>query len=186
MRKVVGALLVLVLSMGLVLVDSAYARKTPAEFCEYKGTVHVYIEDIANSTGNDRIDVADLRKQFENIFKADTDYKFIIVNNPEDADAIMNVDIVKYYWTESDPLDVPSIYGLVADAAIKEPYVRMDAVIRLRTPRSNMANWKERVIATITGQGLTEETSYEVANKRMAKMFIKELFDDDRRGFKIH
>ncbi len=186
MKRTISLIFVIFLGMSLLAADPADAlRKTPAEYFKYKDVIKVYIDGIINSSGDSKIDVKDLKGNIEKAFLSRTKYNFDIVKDKRGADIIVTVDVEGFFWTDHDPIDIPSLYGAVADAVIQENYARMDALITVNETKRNRRLWQQKVIATITSSTMTEKESYDMISARIADMFMKELLKTKKRGITI-
>jgi len=169
--------LVLVISMGQV-VSSARPRNVNfREYLEGKRDLKVYIPDVTNSCGDNKIDTKELKKNIEEALASRRSHTFEIVQDESSANIAVEIDITEYYWTLEDPVDqITGAAAVAYDAMKKEKYARMQAVFTLFDVKKNRQIWSEIIKATITDDTMTEEGSYALINERITKVFIRKLF----------
>ena len=194
--RVLNLFLVFLFAISLLCSTYVYAeRKDPmAALIDSDSVIKTYVADIKNSSGNNKIDLKDLKDALENVLasrpprkfefsgKGDRT-KFKIVENPSEADIAVNTLITEYLWTEDDPVDmIVGVPSIAYDALTKENYARMQVVMTVNDTKSGMLLWEDSLKATITDKTMAEKESYDRINERIAKVFIRELFKRSEMG----
>jgi len=171
--------------------NNAFAEKKDpmSELINSDVVINVYVADVKNSSGDDKIDLNALKMRLEQILAdrmprkfdfsgATPTKKFKIAKHVEDADIIINSVIIEYLWTDDDPIDmITGLPGIAYDALTKENYARMQILFTINNARRGTLLWEDTIRSTITDKDMTEEESYGRTEERIIKMFMKELFE---------
>ena len=183
MKKLFSLLVLLPLVTCFILPQTALAKRVRSfqELLTEVDTIKIYIEDIQNSTGDNKIEVKKLKEQISNALKTRMSTDFILVTNPTDAMILLKSDIIEYYWTLEDPIDeIHSSAALAMDIVKKEHYVRMTIKFSILYTPTNKVIWEKPIKATITDNNMTEEESYSMVNERLVKVLVRNLFKKNR------
>lgn len=176
MKRLTSIITGIVFLCGLMTVN-AQARGKKGIYYELSDMprVRTYIEDVNNTSDNDKVDLTGLKKTLENALAARMTINFAIVSNKKDADVIINFDVVEFLWTDKDPIDsITGIGAIAMDAAIQENYGRIQAEVSVIKAKDQKVMWKRKIKATITDKNMSEGESVDLLNKRLVKMFMKE------------
>lgn len=184
MKKTIYVFLVLAFCISLFHCKDAYAakRKHIIEFFNEEGVIETYIPDIKNSSGDNNVNVGALKNLIEEALAARRSHTLDIVSSEASADIIVEVDVVEYFWTEEDPVDLvfsPIAAGI--DKAKDENYARMQVDIIVRNAKNGRELWNDRVQSTITDGTMEKDESYGRSYERIAKNFTKKLFKKPKR-----
>jgi len=185
MRKVLALVLVTAFVFVVFAAKEAECRRLPNLYKKLSDmhVVKVYVDDIQDSTGESKADLKHLKDTLENALSSRMTLNFEVVPRKEDADIGIYTDIVEYFWTDNDPIDmVGGVGGIVYDVVTKSDYARMQAVIEVMDEKHNRALWKEQIQATISdfemtpGKSMSEEESVTMANDKLVKIFMRDCF----------
>ncbi len=141
-----------------------------------RGIVKTYVAPIAEPAIEPAPDVKLLHKILENQLKTRMTINFNIVDSRDMADIIINCEVLEYFWTEDDPLDTWGAAAMAIDVAKKENYSRMEALFTVTNAKNGKIILEEKLRATITDDGMSEEDSISMINERIAKIFIRKCF----------
>jgi len=151
------------------------------EFFEKKGITKAYVSKVKNSSDDRKVNEKKVKESFEKALAARKSHAFEIVTKEAAADIIVEVDVIAYFWTEEDPVDIVFPAPAVAiDAASKENYARMGANIVVRDAKNGRKLWSEKIRSSLTNDKMTKKESYGLVSERLAKDFIKRLFRKPR------
>jgi len=176
MKKVLSLMMVFVIAASILSVNDADARrKTPIEYFNDWGQTNVYIGEITNSTGDENINLEELRKNLDAAFFVRTKYDFKIVKDKSAADIIITVDVQEYKWAEHDFVNTLPFSIKNLNPAADEHYARMQALITVKKASNNRKMWQDKLKATISNATMTEQQSYGMVSKRIVAIFIREL-----------
>ncbi|MBD3296089.1 MAG: hypothetical protein GF392_01820 [Candidatus Omnitrophica bacterium] len=185
---IAGALILACLMM-ISRVGYAVAGKNLYHALEDVDEVKVYVAEVRDASGNAGDMTEDIRAQLMNALKTRMTINFVIQKDREDADLIIECEVLERIWRDHDPLDTPSLGGLIADAAIDEDYGRIQARFQLikrgrdrifrelhKRLRRKKVLFDKRLQATVDRMDMTEEQSKVVLERRIADIFMREAF----------
>ena len=186
--KAVVVFLVLIFVMGLPVSLEAGARhQTQLETVYYslKGyrSVHVYIGEFINSSGNNQISIRDFRAALKNAFENRKSANFIVVKTPQEADISIAGEIIEYEYQEVDPLDMaigwPTLLMDHLDesnyVALRVKYVVGDA------QKQGRILWSKVLHPSITEENIPEETCLEDLLPVAAEQVVSKCFRRPRK-----
>ncbi len=173
---------------GFVLCALAFCAPSQAvnnadlsDFLSRKGVVKVYVDAIKDSSKDKKVDAADLKKEVEDALAKRKSIRFEVLPARDQADIAIEGDVSEFFWTDSDPVDMLiGLGGTAMDAATRENYARMRALIRVIDVKGGKTLWEDRVTATITSKTMTADQSVTLINEDMAKVLIREAFGKKR------
>lgn len=179
MRKTALLSVIIVVVFVLGLVRPGYCAKKPNLYNMFRKSkiVRVFVLDISNSTGENRIDAPALKMELGKALNKRPDINFQVVNNKASADIVINCEVLKFYWSADDPVDM--IYGiapLTYDIMMKENYAYMEALFVVSDTKSNKALWKQNLKVDITQANMAERDSIPQISRKMVKAFLKRCF----------
>ncbi len=123
----------------------------------------------------------EFKKELENALAARKSIRFQAVQAPDEADLTIDSKITEYYWTDHDPVDMLMGVGATAmDAARVENYARLQAIFVVTDVRTQRVIWTDKLMATMTGSGLTKEDGPVRISQEMAQVFIRTCFGKKR------
>ena len=149
--------------------------------------VNVYVEPIVNSS-DDQLTEEVLkigRRTIEDTLKTRQTINFKVVQDPEDADIMIKCDIFESVWMDTDPIDTPSLYGAIADAAIDKDYARIRARVSVvKGPRKmvfkrlgrNPVLMEKDIMATHEQFKMTREECTPIIAQDLADNIMKQFF----------
>jgi len=108
---------------------------------------------------------------------------FQLVPEEKDADISIQCNIIEYFWTDNDPIDmVGGAGGILYDVVTKSDYARMQAEMTVVDQKNGRELWQERVIATISddrmppGKSMSREESVPMINEQLVRIFMRDCF----------
>jgi hypothetical protein len=138
--------------------------------------VSVHIADIESSVGNPDIKGSDLAAALADALKERISVDYQMAESAGGSDLIISGDIVEYFYTENDPVDMITGWaGIAMDAVKKENYVRMTVDFVVRDTESDADLMVERIAATITDDEMTYGDSIVASRERIGKLFASKL-----------
>lgn len=160
---------------------AAHARDEGNLYTRFEGkTVRVHVALPTDSTAAPRIDPAVLRKEFEEQLAGRKSIRFEPAASAAEADIVVDAEVTEYFWTDHDPVDMlMGVGGAAYDAATKENYARMQAAVSV-TAADGRELWKKKLVATVTGNDMSEDQGPARVSADMAKTFMKEAFSKKR------
>ena len=175
MKKILSLVMIAVFALSLIPVDQACARQTLEEFCKDKHPTKVYIGELTNSSGDNKVNLKELKEDIAKAFEARTKYDFEIVNSEKEADIMVTLNVTNYVWMETDPIDQMPWFATAYDAMNEVHYARIEADVKVFNLKSGRAMWEQEVWGTVDHATMTEDESYGHANMRLADMMMKEM-----------
>ena len=161
---------------GICEMESLYASLSR------KAVVSVYVAPPTDVSELKAVDREAFKKALEDTLLARKSIKFQIAPKPSEADLTVDTKITEYYWTDHDPVDMlVGVGGTALDAARVEKYARLQAVLTVTDAKTSRLLWTDKLIATITGDGLTQEEGPARISKDMAEIFVRTCFGKRRR-----
>jgi hypothetical protein len=140
MKKIVW-LLVVVFCFSIASV--AYAKNLHKRF-EHKDIISLYLNDVTDSTGANIVTPKMYREIFTEVLSGRKEIRFNAVNSPEQADAIVDVNIKSYVFdAEVNPSIMGGRMGLVADTLVPKNRCKIKASYVVRNPRTNTLMMKK-------------------------------------------
>jgi len=176
--KVIRSLIICGLFLSLVFLGSSYARRAKSiyDLFEKNPLLKVYISDIKNSSGDRKLDLRKIKREVENGFSRRKSHRFMVMATDREADIVIDIDVVEYYFTLTDPVDmVIGIIGIAADAAKTDHYARLQANCTVTDTTNNRVVWEEKVLSTKNHSTMTKEESYDIMYEEFAKSFLRRL-----------
>jgi hypothetical protein len=162
---------------ALVYVPAGLCRMKPNLYDDLseKKCVKVYVEEIADLSGNASADTAALRKLLEDELAARMTITFEPVRERDQADISIGCDITEFLWREDDPIDnVAGTVGLLVDVVTKAHYARMQAVFTVTDVKNGTPLWRGKMKATITDKNMGSAESVNMLNERIVKIFFRD------------
>jgi hypothetical protein len=148
-----------------------------------KGTVKIFVADPSDTSSNKKTDLAVLKKQIEEALAARKSLKFVIMPVREDADVQVEIEIVEYYWTNHDPLDmIMGTAGAAYDAITIENYSRLQATIAVKDTKAGRPLWQDKVRGSVTDKTMTEIEGPKRAGEKLSQEFVIEAFGKKRQS----
>lgn len=151
--------------------------------------VRVYVAEVRDASGDAGDMTGDIREQLKNALSTRMTINFVIEKDREAADLIIKCEILERIWRDRDPLDTPSLGGLIADAAIEEDYGRIQARFELikrdrdrifrelhKRMRRKKILFDKKLQATVDRMSMSEEQSKAVLERRIVRIFMRECF----------
>ena len=173
---------VFVMLFALISLSDPGMTAGPSLYSQFQGkTVKVYVAEAKDSTQAHETDPKTIKSKTEEALKARKSITFEIVQNPEQAELLIETEVSEYFWTDHDPVDM--LMGAAAtayDIATIEDYACLQADIRVTDVRTKNLLWKDRVMATITKKPMSRPESILLVTAELAKTFIKECFSRRR------
>ncbi len=173
---------ILPLSLFLIFSASAlFAAEATSLYNDWsrKGQVKIHVSEFKPVEGK-KADAAGLKTELENALTNRKSIRFMVVPNKADADLVVGGEILDFYWTDHDPVDMLMGVGSAAyDAATIENYARMDARLEV-SDKNGRKLWEDKLGATITSKTLTEAESPAKINEDMGGVFVSAAFGKKR------
>ena len=145
----------------------------------HKSQVKICVLDIKPAEGK-KADVAGLKKEIEKTLQNRKSIHFVVLPDRAGADIVVEGEVLDFYWTDHDPVDMLMGAGAAAyDAMTIENYARMDAHFKV-TDATGKTVWEDKPAATITSKTLTEAESPARINEDMGKVFVSACFGKKR------
>ena len=105
MKKTLTFLITLaILFLGLSGTGQCRSEKSLYNMFHKKKLVKVYVSDITNLSGNNNVDVADLKSRLINVFRNRRSINFKVVTKKDRADIVVDCDVTAYYWASEEML----------------------------------------------------------------------------------
>jgi hypothetical protein len=178
-------LLILMFIASLLYPGEVYAgvRKPMKELLAKRKALRTYVATIKNSSGDAKINTKALKKSFENALAARKSYRFEIVRGPKDADIRIDMEVVEFFWKETDPIDMITGYtGVIYDMVKEDHYAFMRADVKIADVKKDRSLYHDRFKATITHPTMTEEESYGMMYERISQIFLRRLFKKESKS----
>jgi hypothetical protein len=141
-----------------------------------RNEVKVVVQPIKDSSKDHKADTKDLKSKLEKALSERKSIHFKNAQQLSDADIVIKAEILDFYWTDKDPVDMIMGVGAVAmDAMVTENYARMIAHFSISDAKDKIL-WQDEVMATITSKTMTAEQSVKMINDDMAKVFVRKAF----------
>lgn len=77
--------------------------------------IRVYLAEVTSEVDSPYVKVSVFKDIFKDVLEARVDFKFIPVNSPDEADAIVKAHIEKYIFTEKVLPNMLSVWAAIAD-----------------------------------------------------------------------
>lgn len=144
-------------------------------------TVKVYVAGAKDSTNDHETDPKAIKLKIEEALKSRRSIRFEVVQDPSQAELLVETDVNEYIWTDHDPVDMMMGAASIAyDIATIEDYARLQADMTVSDVKSQKTLWKDRVMATITRKPMSRHESIPLVTEEFAKVFIKDCFSKKR------
>lgn len=159
----------------------AFAAETTNLYGEWssKGQVKIFVVEPLPAQGK-KADVVALKKELEKALQNRKSIRFVIAPDKAAADLVVESQVLDFYWTDHDPVDMLMGAASIAyDAATIENYARMDANFKV-SDKNGKKLWEDKLAATLTSKTLTEAESPTKINEEMAKVFVRDVFGKRR------
>ena len=169
------------LLFSIFLASALFAAEATSLYDDWsrKGQVKIHVSEFRPLEGK-KADAAGLKTELEKALANRKSIRFAIVPNQADADLVVAGEILDFYWTDHDPVDMLMGGGSAAyDASTIENYARMDASLAV-SDKNGRKLWEDKLGATITSKTLTEAESPAKINEDMAKVFVSAAFGKKR------
>ena len=196
MKKIAIITLLALVAVSFMNTNSSFGEKKDplASMLDSDLVIKTYVENVKNSSGDNKISLDNLKATLEDALEKrlpkkfsfsgiKPNKKFDIATNKSLADIVISSNITEYLWTNEDPVDmIIGIPAVAYDALTKENYARMQVIFTIRDAKTNQILWKNRLQATITDKTMTEAESYPRIEKRIVKIFLRDLFKEKKKG----
>ncbi len=151
-------------------------------FSRFSGkTVKVFVAEVKDATAEHDMDLAQVKSRIEAGLKDRKSIRFQIVPSAEEADLVMETNIVTFNWSDHDPIDMlVGVGGTAMDAAVVEDYAAVQADVTVLDAKSKRALWRKRMFATITKKPMSKAESVPLVTDNFVKAFIKDCFSKRR------
>ncbi len=151
--------------------DSLYEKYSRA------AEVKVFVVQPKEVAISGKIDTAVLKKALEKALSERKSIHFEITQNAAEAALSIEADLQGYYFSEHDPVDMLVGVGMAAmDAAKQDHFVRLEADYRVLDAKGGQVLWKDRLIASITDEKMTEDEAKVMILDRAADVFVRSAF----------
>lgn len=159
----------------LVWTAPALAATNPVyEDLSRRPEVGIHISDIKDASG--KADVAAVKAAVEKALGERKSIKFKVVGYT-DADVRVDISVTDYLYSDHDPVDMLMGTGAIAmDAIKKEHFARLIADVVVLDAPTEKVLWKDRVMATVTKEPMTETEAKDLITADWAKTFIRNAF----------
>ncbi len=139
--------------------------------------VKVFIAQPKEVAISGKIDTAVLKKALEKALSERKSIHFEITESAAEAALSIEADLQGYYFSEHDPVDMLVGVGMAAmDAAKQDHFVRLEADYRVLDAKGGQVLWKDRLIASITDEKMTEDEAKLMILDRAADVFVRSAF----------
>lgn len=151
--------------------DSLYEKYSRA------AEVKVFIAQPREVAVSGKIDTAALKKALEKALSERKSIHFKVVESAAEATLTIEADLQGYYFSEQDPVDMLVGVGMAAmDAAKQDHFVRVEADFRVLDAKGGQVLWKDRLIASITDEKMSEDEAKLMILDRAAEVFVRSAF----------
>lgn len=164
-----------IFSVFFLQLSSAYCLESNL-YSRFSGkTVKVFVMDVKDSSPAHDLDPALVKVQIETGLKARKSITFQVMPTAEEADLTVETELVSFFWTDQDPIDmIVGIGGTAMDAAVVEDYASMQADVTVHDARSKKPLWQKRLFATITKKPMSKSESVPLVTEIFVKTFIRD------------
>jgi hypothetical protein len=147
--------------------------------------VNVYVEKVANMSGNDKISEEKSTGVVKEMFSDRITPKFNVVDSRDKADIVFKGAVTEYVWMKKAP--ITDIYGagaLAMDLATrgKKNYSRKTIKYSIYASEDNKELLEGTALVTLKQAGMPEDESYEMMYERGGNMLAKNIFRKGSRG----
>ncbi len=143
--------------------------------------VKVFVNEIKDSTQEHEVDPKLVKTKIEDALKKRKSINFQIVDDPSNADILIDAQLNGFMWTDHDPVDMLVGTAAIAyDIATIEDYASLDATLSVVDAKNKKALWKERLNASVTKKPMPRQESVPLVSEELAKLFIKNCFSKNR------
>jgi hypothetical protein len=167
----------------LFFIQLSYAYCLEANlFTRFSGqTVKVFVADVKDMTKTHDIDPVPVKTRIEAALKVRKSIKFQVVPAVEEADIMVEAQLIGFFWSDHDPVDMLVGVGAVAmDAALVEDYAAMETDVTVSDARSKNQLWRKRLFATITKKPMSKAQSVPLITDNFVKVFMRDCFSKRR------
>lgn len=164
-----------------VTATAAMAEKAnPTPYLKGDKVVKVYVKDIVNESGDNRVSAEAFKKVFEQSLLNRKSIKYEITKSPEDSEVQISGVIKKYQYAEKDPVKIsPSAASIALDAVTTENYVEMTVDFTITDTAKNKVIWKEEVYDFVK-HTMTPEESLPIIYDKVSRTFMWKSFGKGR------
>lgn len=154
----------------------ARAIRSIRDLFEQRKAARVFVSDIKNASATKGLDIAGLKESVQDTLAERKSHSFEIVSTREQADIVIDMEVLEYLWTDTDPIDtIVGIFGTAYDLATTTHYARMRTHVKISHSTSGRLIWDEKVTATLNHPDMSEEESFPLMNKEWSKTFVRNL-----------
>ena len=146
----------------------------------------IYIENIANETGDSKVDAAGITDIVRDMFATRGTPTFKVVKNECEADLVFRGEIFEYLWMEKAPItDVYGVGALAVDVATKDGknYARMQVRYTVTDEKSGDVVIDQVTQFTIKQPDVPKDKSYGMILGKIRKILALDVF---KRYKKVH
>lgn len=178
MRKILNTIIV---ALTLVLVISSHGfckdKTNLYNLFRKKAVTKVYIPPIENLSDNNKADADALAKELKDALSNRKSIVFEIVDRKEDSDIAISCNLVTFFWSDKDPVDLLlGTYAIAYDMLTTESYAFQEVVFTVIDTKKAKILWSEKLKIDYTKKGMTEDESIPLINKKTVKTFIRDCF----------
>ena len=142
-----------------------------------KAVTKVYFSPIENLSNNPKADISSLTQELKEAFKKRESIKFNIVGSEDDSDIIIAGDLVTFYWSDKDPIDlIVGVYAIAYDLLTTESYAFQEVIFSVTDTKKNKLLWNKKLKIDLTKKGMTEDESIPLINQKTASTFMRDCF----------
>ena len=144
-------------------------------------TLKVYLSNIESDAEEISSDI--FRKTISDFLSKRGKENFLITDNKEAAEIVIDAKIIDYKYLEDDPVDqlAGGLTGLFVDAAVKQNYARIDVEFTVIRTRDSRRLWYRNFYSTVTESDMPEEESIPKVLKQCCKQFVFLCFSRSKR-----
>ncbi len=142
-----------------------------------KAVTKVYIPPIENVSDNSKADADALMQELKDALANRKSIVFKIVDRKEDSDIAISCNLVTFFWSDKDPVDLLlGTYAIAYDMLTTESYAFQEVVFTVIDTKKAKILWSEKLKIDYTKKGMTEDQSIPLINKKTVKTFIRNCF----------
>lgn len=176
MRKEPVIFLAFILAVSLFTDISSALNDDLAYLAKDRRPVSVFLKELKNESGQDRIKVDDFKKIFEAALLRRKAVTFTVVSAPDASDIQISCNLKKYLHSETDPINsYAGTPGMLLDALTVQNYAEITGEFTVVDTKSGKVIWKKSVMAYVEG-AMTPEESMPLVYDKLARTFLWRSF----------
>ena len=142
-----------------------------------KAVTKVYFSPIENLSNSPKADISSLAQKLKEAFKSRKSIKFDIVGSEADSDIIIACDLVTFYWSDKDPIDlIVGVYAIAYDLLTTESYAFQEVVFSVTDTKKKKLLWNKKLKIDLTKKDMTEDESILLINQKTVSTFMRDCF----------